>query len=451
MLTPAATKRYGLRMGTETKASDFRYNSGEAKLPWAAVGENINPQDVAEIVRFLIRPVAGRETEYHQQFERLSREMKGLAGVGQPAGKLTLGAQVAAVEQQIAKLLGSRYATFLTNCTAGFEIVGKYVGLKPGDEVIAPAITFIATITYPMSVGAKVVLADVDPRTLNMDPADVARKITPRTKLIIPVHLGGYPVDMDPIMKLAEERGITVLEDAAHALGGSYKGRMCGAIGHFGAFSFHEVKNVTSLGEGGILCTDLPFGQQFSKARFLGLDFTRQIPTWLYDVTAIEGKARPFVAGNHSTTEIQAVGLSTQLQRLPQILAKRRHAAEYLNGRLAEVRGLIAPPLDDGQIKSTHHLYLLQCDPKQLGADVQELKKQLARRGLVQIPHFAPLYKLHIMKQFGYDVDAIQRSCPVAEEAFNHRFTHLPLYDYDQEQLKYMADAIIDAARELRG
>jgi len=358
---------------------------------------------------------------------------------------------VTALEQQVSQLLGTRHSVFLTNCTAGIEIVSKYVGLQPGDEVIAPAITFIASITYALSVGAKVVLADVDPRTMNMDPADVARKITPRTKLIIPVHLGGYPVDMDPIMKLADERGITVLEDAAHALGASYKGRMCGAIGHFGAFSFHEVKNVTSLGEGGILCTNLPFGEQFSKARFLGLDFSRQVPTWLYDVTTVEGKAGPFVAGNHSTTEIQALALAAQLRRLPQILAKRRQAAEYLSGRLAGVPGLITPPMDDADIKSSHHLYLLQVDPKALGADVQELKKQLARRGLVQIAHFAPLYKLQIMRQLGYDVDALQQSCPVAEEAFIHRFTHLPLYDYNTEQLNYMADAIIDAAREIRG
>jgi len=141
-----------------------------------------------------------------------------------------------------------------------------------------PSITFIATIAYPLAVGAQVVFADVDPRTINMDPADVARKVTDRTKMIIPVHIGGYPVDLDPIMELAERRGITVLEDAAHAFGARYKGRMVGTIGHFGAFSFHEVKNTTSLGEGGVLVTDTEYGNQFKQARFLGLDLSRQIP-----------------------------------------------------------------------------------------------------------------------------------------------------------------------------
>lgn len=119
----------------------------------------------------------------------------------------------------------------LTNCTAGFEIACKYTGLKPGDEVIVPAITFAATMAYPLSIGCKLVFADVDPLTLNMDPKDVEKKITDKTKMIIPVHIGGYPVDMDPIMALAKQHDIVVLEDAAHAFGGEYKHRKLGTIG----------------------------------------------------------------------------------------------------------------------------------------------------------------------------------------------------------------------------
>jgi dTDP-4-amino-4,6-dideoxygalactose transaminase len=430
--------------------SDFRYNSGAARVPWAAVGEPVREQDVAQIVRFLLRPKQQKSPAYERQFAKVERELLKLKHVADYAGKLTLGNSVAQLEQQCNRLLGTQHALFLTSWTAGAEIIYKYAGLKAGDEVIAPALTFIATIAYPLAVGAKVVLADVDPRTLNLDPADVARKITPRTKVIVPVHLGGYPCDMDAILKLARRHNITVFEDAAHAFGASYKGRMCGSIGDFGAFSFHEVKNVTSLGEGGILCTNLPFGAQLPKARFLGLDFSRQIPNWLYDVTAVEGKTGWFAAGNHSTTEIQAIGLMQQMARLKGIIAKRRRAAHYLNRRLAKVPGLVTPPLDDRQITSSHHLYLLQVDPDQLGADVQAFKHKLAERGLVQIPHFAPLYKFSVMRQLGYDTAALEASCPVAEEAFQHRFTHLPLYDYDAGQLKFMADMIIDAAAELR-
>lgn len=150
--------------------------------------------------------------------------------------------------------------------------------------------------------------------------------------MIVPVHIAGYPVDMDPIMKLAKEHDILVLEDAAHAFGAMYKGRHLGTIGDFGSFSFHEVKNITSFGEGGIVCTNVPgFGPDMKRARFLGLDFSAPIKDWLYNITPIPGKNRPFVAQNASTTEIQGLGLSLQVARNEEIIAKRRAAAEYLN------------------------------------------------------------------------------------------------------------------------
>ncbi|MCP4645303.1 MAG: aminotransferase class V-fold PLP-dependent enzyme, partial [bacterium] len=290
-------------MPKKKEVSDFRYDTGEARVPWAAVGENVNTDDVLELVKFLMPPAKGRKRDYDARLKKVSSELTKLGTVGKPAGKLSLAGNVEAVEEQSAKLLKTEHAVFLTNATVGFEIGFKYAGLKPGDEVIAPAITFIATIAYPLSIGAKVVLADVDPRTLNMCPKDVARKITPKTKAIIPVHLGGYPVDMDPIMKLARKHKITVIEDGAHAFGASYKGKMVGAIGHFGSFSFHEVKNVTALGEGGILVSNTPFAKELRRARFLGLDLSRQIPNWLYDVPAFKGKEGYFFTGNYSTTE----------------------------------------------------------------------------------------------------------------------------------------------------
>jgi perosamine synthetase len=430
--------------------SDFRYSSGAARVPWAAVGEPVREADAAGILRFLLKPAPGREALYERRFARVRKALAGLRGAAAHAGKLTLGGEVASLEQRAARFLGTKHTVFLTNWTAAAEIVYRYVGLRPGDEVIAPAITFIATIAYPLAVGAKVVLADVDPRTLNMDPADVRRKITRRTRIIVPVHLGGYPADMDPLMRLGRAHGITVFEDAAHAFGARYKGRMCGAIGDFGAFSFHEVKNVTAMGEGGLLCTRLPFGAHLSKARFLGLDLSRQIPQWLYDVTAIKGRRGWFAAGNHSATEIQALGLTLQMGRIRGIIAERRRAARYLNSRLARVPGIVVPPLDGRGRTSSHHLYLLQVDPDRLGADVQALKAKLAERGIVQIPHFAPLYEFSVMRQLGYDTAALQSSCPVAEEAFRHRFTHLPLYPFDVGQLRYMADMVTEAAAELR-
>jgi len=432
----------------ETRPSDFRYSTGRAKVPWAAVGENYNADDVIDIVKFLIQKT---DDQYDAVIRRVESDIRELVKHGKPPGKLSLGDNVVKLEEKVNQFLGTRYATFLTNATAGFEIGYRYANLEKGDEVIAPAITFIATISYPLAIGAKVVFADLDQRTINMDPADVERKITDKTKVIIPVHIGGWPVDMDPIMKLAEKHGTVVVEDAAHAFGSVYKGRMIGTIGHFGSFSFHEVKNITSFGEGGIITTSIDsFGDDLKKARFLGLDLSKKIPNWLYDVVALQGKYGPFAANNSSSTEIQAIGLMHQLVRIGQINAERKRVARYLNGRFKENDAIIPQLMDTDEIRSTYHLYLLQIDPEKAGGDIQTLKKKLEKRGITNIPHFAPLYKFDVVRRLGYDVKTITAGCPVAEEVFNRRFTHLPLYGLAREQVDYMADSILESVAEMQ-
>ena len=430
------------------KATDFRYNTGATKVPWAAVGENYNVNDLMEIIKSLMQ---GEGPEYEQAIQAVRAQVEKLDQLSSPPGKLSLASKVEGAEEAANAYLGTDTSTFVTNATAGFEIAYKYANLKPGDEVIVPAITFIATMAYPLSVGAKLVFADVDPRTINMDPADVARKITPKTKMIVPVHIGGYPVDLDPIMELAKKHDILVLEDAAHAFGAMYKGKKIGTIGDFAAFSFHEVKNITSFGEGGIATTNIPgFKDHMKRARFVGMDFSHKIKDWLYDVSAIPGKEEPFVAVNYSTTEIQGLGLSLQIARNDAIIAERRAAAEYLNSRLAGCDALILQDLGNEEIKPTFHLYLLQIDPAKAGGDVQLFKKKLEEKGVTNIPHFGPLYRFRVVEQMGYDADEIAKTCPVCEEVFYKRFTHLPLYGLTQEQLDYMADAILASIDEMQ-
>ena len=432
----------------DKKASDFRYNTGETKVPWAAVGENYNAEDLMAVVRFLMQ---GSGAAYDSAIAGVEKSIRALDRVSEPPAKLSLDAQVGKAEAMCDEYLHTQGCAFLTNCTAGFEIAEKYAGLKAGDEVIVPAITFIATMAYPLSIGCRIVFADVDPVTLNMDPADVARKITPKTKMIIPVHIGGYPVDMDPIMELARARGILVLEDAAHAFGGEYKGKKLGTIGDFGSFSFHEVKNITSFGEGGILHTNIEsFRGEMRRARFLGTDFTRTIPNWLYDVTSIQGRSGPFVATNFSTTEIQGLGLQLQIRRIDEIIAARRAASAYLTGRLSACSALIPQDLGSEDIRPTFHLYKLLIDPEKAGGDIQLLKKKLEAKGVTNIPHFGPLYKFSILKDYGYDEEAAAASCPVCEEVFSHRFTHFPIYGLTQQQLDYMADAILSSVDEMQ-
>jgi dTDP-4-amino-4,6-dideoxygalactose transaminase len=300
-------------------------------------------------------------------------------------------------------------------------------------------------------VGAKVVFADVDMKTLNMDAADVARKITSRTKMIVPVHIGGYPCDMDAITKIAKEHDILVLEDAAHAFGAMYKGKKIGTISDFTSFSFHEVKNNTSFGEGGILTTNIQsLRPELKRARFLGLDFSNPIKDWLYNITAIPGKFGPSVAGNSSTTEIQALGLSLQIDRYDAILAERRKAAAYLTKRLSGNPAIIPQDLGNEEISPTFHLYQLQIDPALSGGDIQVLKRKLSEKGVTNIPHFGPLYRFQILAELNYDRDAIAATCPNCEEVFYRRYTHLPIYGLSKEQLDYMADAILESIAEMQ-
>ena len=430
------------------KASDFRYNTGETKVPWAAVGENYNAEDLMTIIRLMMK---GKGEAYDEAIKAVEKDVYALDKVAAPPAKLSLDVEVAKAENMCDEYLHTKGSTFLTNCTAGFEIACKYTGLKPGDEVIVPAITFAATMAYPLSIGCKLVFADVDPITLNMDPKDVAKKITDKTKMIIPVHIGGYPVDMDPILELARKHDIVVLEDAAHAFGGEYKHRKLGTIGDFGSFSFHEVKNITSFGEGGILCSNVTeFLPEMRRARFLGTDFTKHIKDWLYEVTSIQGKRGPFVATNFSTTEIQGLGLQLQIARNDQIMQARRDAAAYLNSRLEGCDALRVQDLGNDDIRPTFHLYQLQIDPEKAGGDVQLFKKKIGEKGVTQIAHFGPLYRFAILKDYGYDEDAIAATCPVCEEVFYRRFTHFPIYGLTKEQLDYMADSILASIDEMQ-
>lgn len=437
-------------MGKET--SDFRYNTGATKVPWAAVGENYNLQDTMEFVKFLM---GGKGKEYNAALKEVGTALANLSKVSTPPGKLSMGDKVAEVEKMIDKYLGVEEGSslFVSNCTAALELGYRYAGIGPGDEVIVPSNTFIATVAYPLSVGAKLVFADVDPVTVNIDPKDIARKITKKTKIIVPVHIGGYPCDMDAIMKLAKKHDIVVMEDAAHGFGGEYKGRKLGTIGHFGCFSFHEVKNCTSLGEGGVFVSNVKaYRGEARRARFLGVDFSSKIKNWLYNISLIKGKGDVVyqASNNASVTEIQAIALMQQVKRYGRILAERKREATYMTKRLSGVLGILPQDLGNADMKPTFHLYQLQIDPKIVGGDVQTLKAKLEEKGVTNIPHFGPIYRFAASIGRGFDEKKIAKTCPVTEYVFDKCYTHLPIYGLTKDQLKFMADAIIESVAEMR-
>jgi dTDP-4-amino-4,6-dideoxygalactose transaminase len=435
----------------QSEKSDFRYSTGNAKVPWDAVAVKPDTSLVMDVVRFLIGPGADA-TAYAAAASKVAGAVEELYRHGQPATKLSLGAQVKAVEDSAKQYLGCKHAAFVVNWTAGYDIALDLAGVRAGDEVIIPAITFIATAAPVLRKGARIVFADVQRDTVNMDPADVARKITPRTKAIVPVHMGGYPVDMDPLMALAKKKGIAVIEDAAHGFGGTYKGQRLGTIGDFGAYSFHEVKNITSLGEGGIGVTNSDLGAQFAKGRFCGFDLETPPPrTWLYNISPIYSKdGHAFVPSNFSTTEIQAVALLNHIRRNDEIIAQRRAVARKLHDAFSNVPGLLPGPLSSPDYGSTCHLFLLRIDPKVIGGGIQPFKQSLAKKGVTQIAHFCPLYYYKLFHELGYDEAAIAASCPKAEQVFFEHYTHLPLYGLSENAVNYMIESVTQTAKELR-
>ena len=439
-------------MAKEKTASDFRYNTGDTKVPWAAVGENYNAADALAFVKFLMQ---GKGAAYNAALRDVKSALAKLGALSTPPGKLSMGDKVAEVERVIDRYLGVEEGSslFVSNCTAALELGYRYVGVGPGDEVIVPTNTFIATVAYPLSVGAKLVFADVDPKTVNIDPKDVARKITKRTKVVVPVHIGGYPCDMDAIMRLAKKHDIVVMEDAAHGFGGEYKGRKLGTIGHFGCFSMHEVKNCTSFGEGGVFVSNVPeYRSEARRARFLGVDFSSKIRNWLYNVSLVKGKGRVRyqASNNASVTEIQAVALLQQLKRYGKILAERRREATYMTKRLSGVPGILPQSLGTKDCVPTFHLYQLQIDPKVVGGDVQALKAKLEGKGVTNIPHFGPIYRFAASVGSGFDEKRIAKTCPVTEYVFDKCYTHLPIYGLTKPQLDYMADAILESVAEMK-
>ena len=241
------------------------------------------------------------------------------------------GPRVKEFEEAFAAYCGTRYGLAVSSATAGLELAMIAAQVGPGDEVITTPISWISTANAAAARGAKVVFADVDPRTLNLDPCSVAEKITGRTKVILPVHLYGQCCDMDALAELARPRGILLVEDCAHAAGAEYRGRKAGSLGDLGVFSFHQQKNMVTLGEGGMITTSsrelyervlsyrsLCCRTYDPKGKYLPIDETRQPMGKRYWYLDFDG-----IGFNFRMTDVQAaVGLA----QLPRALhAARAH------------------------------------------------------------------------------------------------------------------------------
>lgn len=239
-------------------------------------------------------------------------------------------AKVYTLEQEVAKLVGVRYAVAVNSGTSALHVALSGLGVGPGDEVIVPGYTFIASMSAVIYARAIPILAEVD-RTLNLDPADVRRKITPRTKAIMAVHMLGNPARLDELKAIADEKGLLLLEDCAQAFGASYKGRMVGSIGHAGTYSFNIFKTITA-GDGGMVVTD----DETLYRRFFGFHDQGHSPLRM----GVEVGKRPFVGLDFRMTEVAAAILLAQLRKLDAIKAHLHANKRRLKAAIADLPGI---------------------------------------------------------------------------------------------------------------
>jgi perosamine synthetase len=282
-------------------------------------------------------------------------------------------------EEEFATFCEARHAVATANGTVALHLALAVLDIGPGDEVLVPDLTFIATANAVRYTGATPVLVDVDPATWGIDPEAVRRKLTPRTRAVIPVHLYGRPVDLDPLLELADQHGFAVVEDAAEAHGARYKGKRVGALGRIGAFSFYGNKIFTT-GEGGAVVTNDP--KLAARAAFLRDH-------------AMDPQRRYFhseVGFNYRMTNIQAALGCSQLEHAEEILRRRRAISQAYDAGLKGIPGLTgAVPLPWEE--SICWMYSVLVEPS-FGLDRDALSAELRARGVDSRPFFVPLHEM---------------------------------------------------------
>lgn len=335
------------------------------------------------------------------------------------SGWIGLGPKTEELENKFARFVGSKYAIGLSSATAALHLSLIALGIKKGDEVLVPSLTFVSTAHAVLYVGAKPVFVDVDYHTLCIDPKDIRKKITPKTKAIIPVDYGGHAADYDAIMQIAKKHNLKIIEDASHAAGSEYKGKKIGSFADITCFSFHAVKNLAT-GDGGMITTNSKaIAEKIKRLRWVGIDKNtwereelvseksyRQYG-WYYDVTELGFKY-------HMNDITAAIGL-VQLKKLNQANRRRRQLAKRYNEQLKDIPWLEIPKVND-DIISAQHNYVIKTDRRDM------LNLFLKDKKISTGVHYMPIHYFSYYKNKG-----LTAKVPVTEKVWKKLLT-LPLY-----------------------
>ena len=301
---------------------------------------------------------------------------------------LTTGPKVSEFEEAFAGETGTKYAVAVSNGTAALHAAMYAIGIEPGDEVIVPTMTFAATANCVVYQGATPVFADVEPETLLLDPMEVERRLSPRTRAVIAVDYAGHPCDYDGLRELAHKHRFTLIADACHAVGGNYRGTQVGALADLSTFSFHPVKHITTA-EGGMITTDRPaWAKRMKQFRNHGITTDHRQRefqgSWFYEMIDL--------GYNYRISDLQcALGIS-QLAKLPGLVERRReiaHRYDRIFSELPAVRPLTVRP----EAHHAYHLYVVRIDDRELGVDRGQVFQALRAEGIGVNVHYVPVHR----------------------------------------------------------
>ena len=333
---------------------------------------------------------------------------------------LTCGPNIPSLEKALCDLTGAKYCIAISNGTAALHVACLAAGVGPGDEVITTPITFAASANCALYCGATPVFADINPDTYNIDPADIERKITDKTKAVVAVDFTGQAVEVEAIRAICDKHGLIFIEDAAHSIGTTYNGAQVGSLADLTTFSFHPVKTVTG-GEGGAVLTN-------SKELYDKLVLYRS-----HGITRIEDMMEHESEGgwyyemidlgyNYRMTDFQATLIESQLQKLEAFKARRKEIVNRYNDAFANVEEIFVQK-EIPQSDTTRHLYIIQLKLNKLNATRREVFDALAAENVQCNVHYIPVYYFPHYERMGYK----KGLCPHAEAAYEG-FISIPLY-----------------------